>query len=97
MNPTVNPDTEFEQLNEIVGRAQKDAEEARPVDLGDLARRTDRLCTHISTLPPGESQPFAGRLQKLVADLDDLAAQLARLSAAAQQDESARGQSGSVR
>lgn len=95
MNPTLNPDTEFEQLNQIVQRARKDAEGSQPVDLGDLASRTDRLCTHISSLPLEESRPFAARLQKFVSDLDDLAEQLSRLSAA-QQDELAKRQSGSV-
>ncbi len=95
MTPTLNPDTEFEQLYEIVLRAQKDAAGDQPVDLSDLAGRTDRLCTHISSLPSEESRPLAGRLKKLVGDLDDLAEQLARLSAAVQH-EPAKGQLGSA-
>lgn len=95
MTPTLNPDTEFEQLYEIVLRAQKDAAGDQPVDLSDLAGRTDRLCTHISSLPSEESRPLAGRLKKLVDDLDDLAEQLARLSAAVQH-EPAKGQLGSA-
>lgn len=95
MTPTLNPDTEFEQLYEIVLQAQKDAAGDQPVDLSDLAGRTDRLCTHISSLPSEESRPLAGRLKKLVGDLDDLAEQLARLSAAVQH-EPAKGQLGSA-
>lgn len=95
MTPTLNPDTEFEQLYEIVLRAQKDAAGDQPVDLSDLAGRTDRLCTHISSLPSEESRPLAGRLKKLVDDLDDLAEQLARLTAAVQH-EPAKGQLGSA-
>ncbi len=95
MSPNLNPDTEFEQLDQIVQRAQQDAEGDQPVDLSDLTGRTDRLCTYISTLTPEESRPFARRLQKLVGDLDDLAQRLSQLSAA-QQAEPARGQSGSV-
>ncbi len=95
MSHTLNPDTEFEQLFQIVQRAQKDAEGSQPVDLSDLAARTDRLCTHISSLPPEESRPLAGRLKKLVGDLDDLAEQLSRLSAAVQR-EPTKGQPGSA-
>ncbi len=95
MNTNLNPDTEFEQLNHIVEQAQKDAEESRAVDLGDLAGRTDRLCTHISTLTPEDSYPFAGRLQKLVGDLDDLTELLSRLSIGLT-DEPAKHQQGSV-
>ena len=95
MTPTLNPDTEFEQLSQIVQRAQKDAEGSQLVDLSDLAGRTDRLCTHISTLPPEKSRALAGRLKKLVGDLDDLAEQLSRLSEAVQR-EPAKGQSDSA-
>lgn len=95
MTPTLDPDTEFEQLYQIVQRARTDAEGGQPVDLSDLAARTDRLCTHISSLPPEDSRPLAGRLKKLVGDLDDLAERLSRLSAAAQR-EPAKGQSDSA-
>lgn len=95
MSPTLNPDTEFEQLFQIVQQAQKDAQGSQPVDLSDLAGRTDRLCTHISSLPPEESRPLAGRLKKLVSDLDDLAEQLSRLSAAVQR-QPAKGQTDSA-
>lgn len=95
MSHNLNPDSEFEQLNQIVQRAQLAAEGGQPVDLSDLAGRTDRLCTHISSLGPDESRPFAARLKKLVGDLDDLSEQLARLSAA-QLDEPSKAQSGSV-
>lgn len=95
MTPTLNPDTEFQQLDEIVQRARKDAAGSQPVDLSDLASRTDRLCNHISSLPPEESRPLAGPLKKLVGDLDDLAEQLSRLSAAAQ-GEISKGQMGST-
>lgn len=98
MTPSLNPDTEFEQLDQIVQRAQKDADASQPVDLSDLASRTDRLCSHISSLPPEESRPLAGRLKKLVGDLDDLAEQLSRLSAAVQREptEGQLGSAGSV-
>lgn len=95
MSTKLNPDTEFEQLNDIVEQAQRDAEHSRPVELGDLAGRMDRLCNHISTLSPEESYPFAGRLQKLVSDLDDLTEQLSRLSIGLT-DEPAKHQQGSV-
>ena len=95
MSHTLNPDDEFEQLIQIVRHAQAAAAEGQPVDLGDLARRTDRLCTHISSLAPEDSRPFGARLQKLVGGLDDLTEQLSRLSAD-QMDEPAKKQSGSV-
>ncbi len=82
MSPSLNPDTELERLDGIIAKAQKDAAEDRPVELGDLADRTDRLCSHISSLPHEESRSFAGRLKKLVGDLDVLSEQLARLGGA---------------
>ena len=95
MSPSLNPDSELDSLDRIIAQAQKDAAEDRTVVLGDLAVRTDRVCGHISSLPPEESRTFAARLKKLVGDLDVLTEQLARLSETSP-DATGQGNAGSV-
>ena len=69
-------DEELDKIFALIAAVHRFIEGDRLVDLAAMHSRIDHVCAAISTLPKGKVQPLAAKLENLLAELDRLSAGL---------------------